>query len=228
MWSCYGYATLIGDRGFPSRCGSFVTSAIGVSILLFATVSTSEASPASKVARRCPRGRLPGQIVSNSQAQVYEVHGVLFGCVYRHRSYSLGPVQGPGGEETVKALTGATVAIERFKHDGNPLIVVSDIRTGRVMRKLHTGGPPRSHPCWICDGVAVALVLKEDGSLAWLTEDGRFDYSTELHAADRNGSRILAYGTKFEGTEIDDRSLVVDKSTLHWMQGGRPMSAPLN
>lgn len=204
-----------------------VISVIVMSILFFATASTSEAGHTNKVVVHKCLPQRSGRIVSDSRAQVYEVRDTLFGCVYGHRSHSLGPAQGPGFGVKVKALTGATVAVERFKNDGNPLIVVSDVRTGRVMRKLHTGGPPRGL-CWICDGVAVALVLKENGSLAWLTEDGRFDYSTELHAVDRTGSRILAYGTKFEGTEIDGRSLVVDKNTLHWTQGGKPMSAPLN
>jgi hypothetical protein len=93
---------------------------------------------------------------------------------------------------------------------------------------VRTGGPPRIGPCFICDGIAVALVLKADGSLAWLTEDGHYSTLTELHAVDKMGSRILASGQTDDGTEIGLRSLVLSGNTLRWMQGGKPFTATLS
>ncbi|HEY3829983.1 MAG TPA: hypothetical protein VGL57_12375 [Solirubrobacteraceae bacterium] len=173
-------------------------------------------------------------LAADAQAQVYEAANQVFGCAYGQRHvYALGPGftpnSGPGEEAKVKALTGPVVAVERFKNSArNQLIVVSDLRTGRIIRKVHTGGPPHIGPCFICDGVAVTLALKEDGSLAWMIEDGRFNILTELHAVDRTGSRILASGQTDEGTGIGLKSLVLNGSTLRWTQGGKPFSATLN
>jgi flagellar basal body rod protein FlgG len=80
----------------------------------------------------------------------------------------------------------------------------------------------------MCDGNAFVLLLKEDGSIAWLTEDGRFNIQTELHAVDKKGSRILAAGETDEGTGINPRSLVLGEGVLYWMQGNKPATAPLD
>lgn len=204
---------------------------IAVLALILGTASGSDARSGRIL--KCPR-KHSHVLAADAQAQVYEAAGHIFGCAYGQKHvYALGPGfnpdSGSGEEAKVKALTGLIVAVERFKNSAsNQLIVVSNLRTGRIIRKAHTGGPPHGGPCFICYGDAVTLVLKEDGSLAWLTEDGRYNIRTELHAVDKMGSRILASGQTDEGTEIDLQSLVLTGSTLHWTQGGKSFSATLS
>ena len=98
---------------------------------------------------------------------------------------------------------------------GNPLLVVSDLRTGRVLRRVHTGGPPLGG-CRACDGLASAVALKPDGSLAWVVQDG-YPYRTELRESDRTGSRTLAAGGYAD--EVEEPSLTVQGNVLHWTPG---------
>jgi hypothetical protein len=204
---------------------------IAMLVLLLTAASTSDARRYGKTVSDCPR-RHSRLLAADAQAQVWDGATEVFGCAYGHRRvYALGPSEGnnQGGAATVKALTGPTVAVERFSSDSeNQLLIVSDLRTGRVIRKVHTGGPPRLGPCYVCDGNAFMLVLKEDGSIAWLTEDGRFNIQTELHAVDKKGSRVLAAGETDEGTGINPRSLVLGEGILYWMQGDKPATAPLD
>jgi hypothetical protein len=211
------------------RAGAY---AVIVLVLLLAAAPTSDARRYGKTVSDCPRGH-SHLLAADAQAQVWDGVTEVFACAYGHRRvYALGPAEGSdrgGGAATVKALTGPTVAVERFRVDSeNQLLIVSDLRTGRVIRKVHTGGPPRLGPCYVCDGNAFMLVLKEDGSIAWLTEDGRFNIQTELHAVDKKGSRILAAGETDEGTGINPRSLVLGEGVLYWMQGDKPATAPLD
>jgi hypothetical protein len=66
----------------------------------------------------------------------------------------------------------------------------------------------------------VAIVVKSDGSVAWIVESSS-EY--QVRAVDKSGSRVLS-----SGTNIDPHSLALAGSTLYWTQGGKPKSAMLN
>jgi hypothetical protein len=69
-------------------------------------------------------------------------------------------------------------------------------------------------------GDTAAIVVKSDGSVAWIvtTSDG-----PQVRSVDKTGEHLLA-----ASPEIDPTSLALAGSTLYWMQGGKPMSATLD
>jgi hypothetical protein len=161
----------------------------------------------------------------------------IYGCAYStRRSFRLGePLPkvgtpegiGPGIE--LETLAGTMVAYE--EGEGRPsgatwIIVVRDLRNGRVIHKVPTG--VRSHPIqpprqYVGLGPATGLAVKSNGSVAWLVETTAEEGSFQLHALDRSGGRLLA-----SGSDIARSSLALAGNTLYWTQGGRPFSAPLN
>jgi hypothetical protein len=173
-------------------------------------------------------------LVADGQARVFRGpppqtgygYAKIFGCVLgRRRAYLLGPVpwgatEAVGGVADQK-LAGSVVAYGRYREVFAPsetsrLIVVRDLRTGRVLHSapVATPAPPT--------GLFVAIVVKSDGAVAWIVETGYVD-DFQVHAVDRNGSRVLAVGS-----DIEPHSLALAGSTVSWTQGGKPMSAPLN
>jgi hypothetical protein len=177
---------------------------------------------------------------ADTQAQVYVAlapseAAFYYGCVYgvRH-TYTLGEVHGCGGGGGggrcygIRAVTlaGTLVAYQEFINAPQVwLIVVRDLRTGRILRRVPTNapGPPNT------SGSVEALVLKPDGAVAWIaqatltkTSGERREY--EVYAADATGeSRLLA-----AGLGIDPTSLALAGSTLFWTQTSQAMSTPLN
>jgi hypothetical protein len=105
------------------------------------------------------------------------------------------------------------------------LLVVTNLRTGHVLRSVRTGGAPKSKE-WYCYGTGCklgvqSLVLKENGSLAWImSESVQSTAIDELHAVDKSGSRILAAGASFEDTLIT--GLALKGSRLTWEQNHSP------
>src|SRR4029077_17139210 len=94
-------------------------------------------------------------------------------------------------------------------------------------------------------GNVVALVLKSDGSVAWIADDymrsitpgGTGPPYFDVYAVDRSGTRLLASGTDVDpsslalsvgGNNIGMSSRSVAGSTLYWTQGGKPFSTTLN
>lgn len=131
----------------------------------------------------------------------------------------------PCGGPQREVLDGAFVAYE----DGGGgqatntyLVVVRNLRTGRVIHKLPTGTPATPRPSWVGIGPTTALVVKSDGAVAWIVETG---YPTEyqVYAVDKSGSRMLA-----SGANIEPYSLALASNTLYWTQGGLPASGSLN
>ncbi len=100
------------------------------------------------------------------------------------------------------------------------LVIVRNLSTGRLVHRVPTGTSGIPTPRSIGIGSAVAIVVKSDGSVAWIVESGS-EY--QVHAVDKTGSRVLA-----AGTDVDPRSLALTGSTLYWTQGGKPASAALN
>jgi hypothetical protein len=178
--------------------------------------------------------------VADSRAQVFVAANaiptdVYYGCVYGSRhTYELGMPSdcvdvslGACGGITNVVLAGSTVAYEEFSsRSGAWWVVVRDLSSGRVLRRLRTNTPGPLNTA----GALETLVLKSDGAVAWVAQahlptavpNGPREY--EVYAADATGeSRLLA-----SGSGIEPASLALAGSTVYWIQGGRPVSASLN
>jgi len=126
-------------------------------------------------------------------------------------------------------------------------VVVQSLRTGKVLHEVPTGVPLKPEPRYVGVGQIVALVLKSDGSVAWIAEDyerssvlGRKPFTIpyyDLYAVDKSGTRLLASGTDVDPTSlslsvgsfgVNGYSRIVVGSTLYWTQGGKPFSALLS
>jgi hypothetical protein len=101
------------------------------------------------------------------------------------------------------------------------LVVVRDLRTGRVLERLPTGSSTSSEV--LGGGPTAGIVVKADGSVAWIVDGGEARGGLHVQVVDQAGSRTIA-----SGTDIAPNSLALVGSTLYWTQGGRPLSATLN
>jgi hypothetical protein len=208
--------------------------------MLIVAVSASAAhSRRPGPAATCPPA-LEHVYAADPEAIVYEgpeAKGLpkIFGCTYRHKhAYALGTkaessVQGGGGIER-ETLAGTVVAYEKssnggFSHPGAKWqVVVRDLRNGRMLHKVPTG--TRNDPQVRPDngiGPTTAIVVKSDGSVAWIVETNPGAGTYQVHALDSTGGRVLA-----SGSDIDPSSLALAGSTVYWTQGGKPASAVLN
>jgi hypothetical protein len=210
-----------------------------VLVLLLPAASVSDASSHQKAPAKCPPSR-SRVVAANNHAQLYEAvnpSGALsvYGCAGHGRSYTLGEVLMAGGHGPffgveLETLAGSDVAYweeDTEEHHERSLVIVRDLRTGRVLHKLEVGTPPAIETG---DGYATAIVVKSDGSVAWIVGHNFVPVESpgpppvyEVEAIDQTGRRLLA-----AGTEISPRSLALVGSTLYWTQGGKPYSAALN
>jgi hypothetical protein len=142
---------------------------------------------------------------------------VIVGCVYgRKRVYEVGyPTEsssGGGGGTASEVLAGPIVAYEIFSHGpeggGGKELQVQDLRNGRLIHRVDAG--------------ADAIVLKSDGSMAWIGGLGT-NLVRGVYTLDKSGQHLLA-----SGPDIDPQSLALAGSTLYWTQDGKPFSGSLN
>ncbi len=162
-------------------------------------------------------------------AEPASILAAFFGCSYGSpRTFYLGePHYGPtatsseGGVEP-KALVGTILAYEDI---GLRQMIVRNLRNGRVLHRVPIGTSAGGR------GEAHSVVLKTDGSVAWIAEFERKPMPPaiglvteyEVGAVDRTGTRVLAVAT-----DIAPKSLALAGSTLYWTQRGAPMSTVLN
>jgi hypothetical protein len=155
----------------------------------------------------------------------------IYGCSYGHkRSYLLGPApyggeSGAGGIEN-EVLAGSIVAYEEASNQTccqHWWVVVRNLRNGHVLHRIPTGTPIKPEPLSVGIGLAVTIVVKSDGSVAWIVETGQEEGRYQVHTVDKSGSHILA-----SNPDIDPTSLALAGSTLYWTQGGQPESATLD
>ncbi|MFI5142727.1 MAG: hypothetical protein ACHQHM_01715 [Thermoanaerobaculales bacterium] len=148
-------------------------------------------------------------------------------------AYGGGAAQGSGGIEH-EVLSGSMVAYEESgsatSYNGPSeyewVVVVRDLRNGRVVHRRPTGTPLEPEPNYVGVGKVASLVLKSDGAVAWLAEDYERSAGTgtylDLYAVDALGSRLLASG------HIKRRSLRLSGSMLYWIEHGKTASARLD
>jgi hypothetical protein len=220
-------------------------------MVLVVLVTAESVNAAHGRHKTSPRCRLPAHarvLLADAQAQVFESpESGLTGpykpreinaCAYGHRHvYVLGEPLGPGdpqGNEgvTSETLAGAIVAYEfsstppsccEVGRGGEAVVVVRDLRSGRVLHKVPTGTPSAPRAAGIGLGPALSLVVKSDGAVAWIVSAGFRNGYYQVHALDGSGSRTLA-----TGRSIDPRARALAGSTLYWTQEGKPFSSALN
>jgi hypothetical protein len=124
-------------------------------------------------------------------------------------------------------------------------VEVQDLRTGHVLHKVPTGAALKPEPRSIGTGSVVKLVLKSNGSVAWIANDGQRTGSEpppevpylNVYALDKTGIRLLAAGNGIDpaslalsdgGVNASLTGRPVAGSTLYWTQGGKAFSSSLN
>jgi hypothetical protein len=214
-------------------------------------VGATDAAQARKLRPLCHLPDHARMISANSQAMIYETLETpnqergIFGCVFgQRRTYFLGePESGtPEGASGIRfeTLSGSMVAYK----GGYALppgvstpartvwvVVVRDLRTGRVVRRVPTD--PNRSSTTVVAGPLVALVVKSDGAAAWIVESHEEPSTSANHfmgtreyivmAVDKTGTRQLAVGK-----DIDPKSLALVGGTLYWIQSGIPYLAALS
>jgi hypothetical protein len=162
--------------------------------------------------------------------KLYEAFGCARGQTHRYALGMTGGASSDGGAGLDRfRLAGPVVAYEEYAFNApeapvetaTNVIFVRNLRTGRVLHRLPTG--PSTPPDKIGRGPVSGLVVKSDGTVAWMTGGVVEGVETNvIHVVDRLGSRVVA-----SGTGIDPNSLRLRGSTLSWMQNGTRSSTVL-
>jgi hypothetical protein len=180
----------------------------------------------------------PGGGSEYYKAQVLGIRG----CARGHtRSYRLGgPLQSDRGGSAGfsgsgvrnEVLSGVVVAYEEFVRgcgsnenecSGRFIVVVRNLSTGRIVHKAPTGTLLQPTPGIVGVGQTTAIVVKNDGAVAWITEASLGEGGYQVHALDKTGNRVLA-----SNRDIKPYALGLKGSKLYWVEGGKRMSAVLN
>ncbi len=216
---------------------------IAIITALALSASTAAAATPAKhdhmvAAPRCPRAHV-ALLAADTRAVVYKapvtsegLTGDIFACAYgARRSYDLGPTpEGGGGSAGFVgtgpfALAGTVIAysVGEFYPSGHSFneIVVRNLVNGAVIHKMPNGLP--GEPGDIGSGETTAIVVKRDGSMAWIARTSEAFADVEVHSVDAAGSHVLA-----ASSEIEPDSLALAGSTLYWTEGGKPFSVTLN
>ena len=198
-------------------------------------------------ARQCPN-RHGHVMLANREAEVYVrrqgegPHGGLqpkeiVGCAYaKGRVYEFGPPPcprcvEPEAEVRSVIVVGHFVAYEFYgpaenlplpePQGGSQEVLVVDLLNGRVVHREPTG--PALEPGGTGRGPARTIVLKRNGSVAWINSFNTSPGEFEVHIADRRGRRAAA-----SGPTIEPLSLRLRGNRIYWSQAGHTMSAPLD
>ena len=177
-------------------------------------------------------------LAADAQAVVYRapfsvemLPRYVFGCANgSRRSFRLGPLPygGPSGSGGVLpiALAGPVVAYGVGESSTDPFghsfreIWVRSLVTGRVIHRVPNGSP--AEPGDVGIGTTAAIVVKRDGSVAWIARASEKLGSIQVRAVDKTGSHLLA-----ASPEIEPKSLALVGGALRWTEGGRRFSASL-
>jgi hypothetical protein len=221
-------------------------SAVPVLVVMLGVAGVGQADARRGAVAVCGSSAGHTVIARNTQAEIYRLRERTSdaatyeyrGCVYgSQRSLRLGLELvscGPSGCVTVKHVTlaGTTVAYETYVSsvagngevfESKRYIVVLELRGGRILHKVPTGTSRAPGAGLIGDGETRAIVVKDDGSVAWINDKFQKENRFEVHALDATGERVLAVGSN-----IAPSSLALAGSTLYWTQGGKPFSVTLS
>ncbi len=121
-------------------------------------------------------------------------------------------------------------------------VVVRDVRTGRLLRRVPTGISLHPRHGFAGIGAAASIAVKANGAVGWIAEDAEQSFLQprpmvcdpvcnireeppimNVYASDKAGTRLLA-----SGNDVAAHSLALVGIVLHWTQHRQPMSAPLN
>lgn len=115
-----------------------------------------------------------------------------------------------------ETLGGSVIAYEKFvvvpEGRSDWMVIVLDLRTGRVLHRVASMG-----------GFVQSLVVRSDGSVAWIVDEGGMPEESKVVSVDTTGTHTLAAGVGIAPT-----SLALAGRTLYWTQNGTPFSALLN
>jgi hypothetical protein len=233
-------------------------------IFVLAFLTLSAASTARSIRRPLC---VPGHshlIVAGARAEIFEApeppgppeYLGVWGCVYGHRAYFLGPLptltRPPAGSVSQLKLAGSMAAYEEGTsepHEGTEKmewrVVVRDLRNGRIVHRVPSGIPLQPEAGQVGVGNVLSLIVKSDGSAAWIVEDlgrskggGTLSSETyfDLEEVDKSGMRLVASGTNIDpsslalsitGGDISGELTSRQGDTLYWTQGGQRLSALL-
>jgi hypothetical protein len=232
-------------------------------VLLAAVPALVAIHPAVGLGARAEHPCKPGhahQLAADVDAQVYldRTTREVVGCAFAgRRLFVLGPApygssSGAGGVSHV-TLAGSFVAYESAtiggveSHRSSYLVLVRDLQTGKVIHRAATGTLARPEGASVGVGNVVALVLEQDGSVAWIADD--FLRSTggsggapetpffDVMAFDRHGLRQLAGSDEIDpsslalaagATNVGSSSRSLAPARVYWTQGGTALSAPFS
>jgi hypothetical protein len=206
---------------------------IAVLTMFLAAASTGDAHGCHNAVPKCiPKGSEP--VAADVQAEVYAVtrksqgHSrVSFaGCMYgSSRLYQLGhAIENGSIDSRVFALAGPIVAYTTITPADASVpetlkAIVPNLSTGQILH--HESLPPV--------GEATSIVVKSDGSAAWIVA-GPFDDCVpvatscyEVEDVEERGGASLA-----KGPEIEPYSLALSGNTVYWTQNSKPESAVLD
>ncbi len=213
-----------------------ITTAVLMTVSAVATAAP--ARRAHREATQCPPAH-DVVLAADAQSVIYRapfyvemVPPYIFACAYSSkRPYKLGRTTEGSAAGSVGtgpfALAGQVVAYDVgesftvFETHFREEIWVRNLATGRVIYRMPNGSPSESEDVGI--GETTAIVVKGDGSVAWIARASRQLGSIQVRSVDKTGSHLLA-----ASPEIEPDSLALAGSTLYWTQGGKPMSATLD
>jgi hypothetical protein len=170
--------------------------------------------------------------VEKSDSEFYEYRGCMYGS---RRSFRLGlelisgsPFASFGVSNVTLAGTTVAYALERSSGTGEfekrelHVLVVS-VRTGKTVHKVPTGILKPAVPGVVGAGETRTILVKSNGSVAWINDKFQKENRFEVHALDTTGERVLAVGSN-----IAPESLALAGNMLYWIQDGKPFSAVLH
>ncbi|MHB8242411.1 MAG: hypothetical protein ACYDHN_10505 [Solirubrobacteraceae bacterium] len=142
--------------------------------------------------------------------------------------------EGPNFDD--QTLAGNMLAYERSDHSGSfrydnaqPTSWVVQVRDLRTHRLIHSSATSTSEPPpseVIGNGPAQGIVVKSDGSVAWIAVDGwqpALPTTYQVWKIDRTGQHLLATSPK-----IAPDSIALAGNTVYWTNDGAPELAPLD
>jgi hypothetical protein len=200
-------------------------------------------SSTSKGAKILAQTRTAVVFVKDKTHRTLGTQPIRFGCMFRvGRTYRLTPFTDFDQQFGNLQLAGRYAAFHFDVEEGagnssHHTIRLYDLRTGRGQ-----GIAPGSGPEPIGSELVQAIVLKPNGSIAWISSFERKIGEEPLPGGGSSEIRETVYPvTKIEnglgasranveeGTDIDRRSLALsrDRQTIYWIRGGVARSAPL-